>query len=273
MNGKRIAWPGGAPYAVALTFDLDRIRPTYHRLLRRLPAGAFWNFHHIEEMLERFDATATLFVLDQQNPLPLLLAGRIPDAFGVFSIETVAAPLRSLHARGVEIGIHGAWGSRDRALLLLRQRRRLAKELGVPLAEIRGNRQHYLDHVGAVTFRAEKAAGLSYDASVGSNSRNGFADGGYHPWRTSEGLVEIPMAAMDTALLWESRDTGEAPLEIAASVRDAARDAGGVFQVCIHPHHFRPGEFSHELGAMTLDRARSDGAWVTTLGRIAELAP
>lgn len=265
-----ISWPGGVPYTFALTFDLDRIRPTYHRLWG-VERGAFRNFDHIHAVLDRFDARATLFVLDQANPLPLLLRGRVPDAFGVFRLAEVSEDLRRLRARGVEIGIHGAWGTRDRADRLRRQRERLAEAVGAPIDEIRGNRQHYLDHAGAATFRAEVGAGLVYDASVGSNERNGLET--YATWRPLPGLVEIPLAAMDTALLVESRATGRPPLEIARAALDGARRSGGVFQICLHPHLFRPGEVSYEIGTALLAEARADGAWLATLGEIAARAP
>lgn len=264
-----LIWPNNAPYAYACTFDLDRIRPTYHRFLDGVSADAFWNWNHIATTLEEFGAAATLFVLDQSNPLPHLLAGRIPDAFGVYRLETVAAELRKLRAAGVEIGIHGNWGTSRRADRLLRQRQRLSAAIGEPLEVIVGNRQHYLDHEGDITFAAEAEAGLRYDASVGANHSNGPPHGRTHPYWGRPGLVEIPLTAMDTALVVESKRTKLDPVAIACAARDSIRAVGGVFQICHHPHHFRPGSVSYEVGRVLLEEARRDGAWCATLSDIA----
>lgn len=262
--------PVAAPYSFALTFDLDRIRPTYHRLRRRYPPNAFWNFDHMHRFLDKHGIQATIFILDQSNPLPLLMRGRIPDAFGVYSLETVAPEVQRLRSRGVEVGIHGNWGSKLRPDRLRRQRERLSESLGIDIDLIRGNRQHYLDHAGADTFRAEVMAGLTYDASVGENYKVGAPGGRYRPYRPVSGLVEIPLAAMDTALLHFANETGGEPLQLALKALEDAREAGGVFQLCLHPHHFRPGEFSHAVAQALVEQAKNDGARFSTLGAIAD---
>lgn len=271
MSGPKVEsglpWPGEAPYVFALTFDLDRIRPTYHRL-RGVPGGAFWNFDTMHEVLDHFGARATIFVLDQANPWPLLLAGRIPDAFGVYSLPEVAPEIRKLNDRGVEIAIHGAWGTRARADLLRRQRERLAAAVGLPLERIRGNRQHYLDHAGAPTFRAEVEAGLAYDASVGENYAVGAPGGRTHPYREEPGILEIPLSAMDTAIGHVARRSRRSPIDLAREALATARSSGGIFQICHHPHLFRRGQPSYEVCVRLLEEARRDGAWMATLDEI-----
>ncbi len=171
---------------------------------------------------------------------------------GIYSLSEpfVQDLLRTIHARGHEIGMHGSYGSFRDADQLTRERAALSRaceSAGVP-AQIRGNRQHYLRWDSAVTPRCLDIAGFEYDTSGSFADRAGFRFGTAHSfpmwdWRCSLELklVQRPLILMEGSVIdkrYQGLGYSDSSLAHMIRIRDRSLRYGGDFRFLGHNAHF-----------------------------------
>jgi peptidoglycan-N-acetylglucosamine deacetylase len=231
--GRRLApqtWPGGARCAVALSFDCDH--ETFElgaggTAVGRLAWGEFGRrvgVPRILSLLDRHGVSASFF-------LPAVVTLIDPDE------------ARRIVDGGHEVGIHG-WIHENTSLLdreterdlMLRSRDQLAAATGtVPV----GHRAAQWD-LSRHTIGLVKELGLLYDSSMMADEEcyELLADG------EPTGVVEIPVEWLrdDAVYFLFSRNPATRPyiaprevLEIFTREFDEAYEAGGIFQLVLHP--------------------------------------
>ncbi len=295
---------GGAPFAVALTHDVDvpwkwtrtgvkgaaaraksdLVNGRMHAGMRELRglAGAavhkatgtdpYWSFDRILEDERRCGASSTFFLLaDHAHEY---------DGAAVESYERLRPRLvETLQDAEAEVGLHGSYSAADDAGRIAREKERL-EELSGP---IQGQRYHYLRVDPHRNLGALEAAGFAYDSSLGFGDAVGFRAGIAHPFRpwdfardAPRELVEVPLAAMDVTLSAERYlDLGvdEAEKRL-MSLLDWAALHGGGFAVLWHSEQYDsallPGW--DRLYRRVLEGVRSRGGACLQAGALAEEA-
>jgi peptidoglycan-N-acetylglucosamine deacetylase len=231
--GRRLApqtWPGGARCAVALSFDCDH--ETFElgaggTAVGRLAWGEFGRrvgVPRILSLLDRHGVSASFF-------LPAVVTLIDPDEG------------RRIVDAGHEVGIHG-WIHENTSLLdreterdlMLRSRDQLAAATGtVPV----GHRAAQWD-LSRHTIGLVKELGFLYDSSMMADEEcyELLVDG------EPSGVVEIPVEWLrdDAVYFLFSRNPATRPyiaprevLEIFTREFDEAYEAGGIFQLVLHP--------------------------------------
>jgi hypothetical protein len=263
-------WPGGAPFAVCLTHDVDIVAAGYstRQALRlvRARATAAPGEHDAVGRAVRAAGAATALLWQRGGRAPdagpvleactaieresgvrgsyfvPVHAGRATNPYDVcvYALEdrctwhgretTVAAVLRELVAEGFDVGLHGSYASATDGALLRAERERLADALRT---EVTTTRQHWLHWEIAGTPARQEAAGLRADSTLGFNRNVGFRAGTSLPFR------------------WWDEDAGRALdlIQLPLVVQEAALTAAN---------------------ALELDRAGAIGVWERLLGAVAE---
>jgi peptidoglycan/xylan/chitin deacetylase (PgdA/CDA1 family) len=300
-------WKGGAPFAAALTHDVDDV--TLHswaaswRLLRQarapgdyaLRAGLaglaraarhafdegdpYWTLDLWMSEEESRGFRSTFYFLppapSRRHPYDGLY--RMDDRIGYRGRRVpVREVMRAMIGRGHEIGLHGSYRSHRDGGEMARQRAQIGEACG---REPRGIRQHFLRFDVAATWRAQSAAGFEYDTTLGYNETPGFRAGIAAPFRPYDaaarapgGPLELPLTAMDGALFRSlGLDLEGAAGRMAAHLAEV-EEVGGLAVLLWHPNaaserHF-PGWWPCYV--RVLDRLRARGAWVAPASEIAE---
>jgi hypothetical protein len=250
-------WPGGAPFAVAPSHDVDRLRaPSRGEMLRALlrPArgGAraryrladvvrgpvtFDPLPAIREAEEAVGGASTFFVgARRRGPLDFAYDG--PEAAGLAA---------GLAAAGYEVGLHGSYYSSADGAALAEERELLAAAAAKGVAGVRG---HYLRLGGEEGWRAVGAAGFAYDASFGYAAELGWRAGAALPYRPFDvdgnkpfDFVEIPPAVMDGTLFQYKRLSGAGAEAAALRLVEEAAACGGLCPLLWHYRAFEGGMF------------------------------
>jgi len=240
-GGAKPVWPGGKPFAVCLTHDVDLVSMSSFRQAARgrfetlvngsLPAMKIRGLiglgldveravrstpdplHCYEcwlEVEEKVGARSTFFfwpgwkAVGKHHPSDCLydMEDRV-----VFNGQrcTVAEMIREINHRGWEIGLHPSWYSFDNAEEMKRQKVALEAALGKDVVSVR---QHYLHYDIRVTPRVQAEVGLKYDSTLGFNDNVGFRFGTCYPWRLYDlkaekelPIVAMPLIIQDGAML------------------------------------------------------------------------
>ncbi|MBV9862152.1 MAG: polysaccharide deacetylase [Alphaproteobacteria bacterium] len=224
-------WPGGARCAVALSFDSDHETNELRdggQSIGRLAWGQYGariGVPRILQLLERHAAKATFYV-------PAVTALIHPEE------------QRRIIAEGHEIGIHG-WIHELNAALPYEAERELMLRAAETLEKITGIRPVGLRtpswDFSWNTLEIEKELGLLYDSSLMSDEDcyEILLDG------APSGIVEVPVEWVrdDAVYFMMHRFSSLRPytppadvLDIFRREFDAAYDAGGLFQLTMHPH-------------------------------------
>ncbi|MGD8717649.1 MAG: hypothetical protein PVH29_02395 [Candidatus Zixiibacteriota bacterium] len=250
-------WPGGAPFAAALSHDVDRLRGPGRRemlraSLRRTPgmARAQYRLGDIIRGSFAYEPLAALFEAERDA------AGASTFFFGAlprgpmdyaYELAEVAPLVREAAAAGREVGLHSSYYTCESAEMLSRERELLAEALG---GEVGGVRGHYLRLGGPAGWAAVAAAGFSYDASFGFASGLGWRGGAALPYRPYDGVaegaydfVEISPAVMDGTLFQYKCLGAEDALAATLGVVDEAARRGGACSLLWHYRAFRGGAF------------------------------
>lgn len=157
----------------------------------------------------------------------------------------VQALIGSIHERGHELGLHGAYGTQTSPASLSAQLtalRSAAAAAGVE-QETWGGRQHFLQFTAPATWAAWEATGLAHDSSVAFADAPGFRCGTTRPFRVFDldarralALVERPLVAMDGSFL-DRQYLGLGPEEASSRILELARTCkrhGGRFTLLWH---------------------------------------
>lgn len=229
-------WPGGKPFAVCLTHDVDLVYAhSYRQKVRmraeyilnspsvmkkaRSLAGYGWDIaqvikygrkqdplHCYERWLEvegKVSARSTFFfwpgwkAVGKHHPSDCLYD--MEDRV-VFDGQrcTVAEMIQEIDCRGWEIGLHPSWYSFDDVDEMKRQKASLEKTLGRDVVSVR---QHYLHYDIRVTPRVQAEAGLKYDSTLGFNDNVGFRFGTCYPWRLYDLEAEKELPIVEVPLI------------------------------------------------------------------------
>jgi peptidoglycan/xylan/chitin deacetylase (PgdA/CDA1 family) len=296
-------WKNGAPFAAALSHDVDDVRlrsvPQALRLMSTarslggyavrgglsalaraiVPSSGVDPYAQFERWAteeSRRGFRSTFYVVarprraHEYDPL-YRLDDPVPFED---SRPTVGSMFRALAERGFEIGLHGSYGSWRDEQRLTEERRSLAAATG---GEISGIRQHFLRFDLERTWGAQERAGFTADATLGYNEAVGFRAGlaaPFHPWDRARGrghaLIEVPLTLMDGALF---RGLGLRPEEARRRTLahlEAVERVGGMAGLLWHPNAAAealfPGWWSCYIAA--LDHLAARGAWVASVGEI-----
>ena len=267
----------GAPWAVAITHDLDslrtrRLRAGVGALLRgdlaeatrrALGADRRWaTAQSLADLGRRHEAAATWFVKPGRwapEDLPVDLGGRTPTALGSL-------------VRGGEVGWHPGYGAHDHPARLDAEVSRFRAAFGHAPALAR---THFLRWSEPATPRLLAARGVALDSTLGFAEHEGFRRGTAHPFRLYDldadrptDLWEMPLAVMDATLTDYRRVDRDEGARAIRAVFDAARQSGGVAVVLWH-NQMGGSDAAWDTWLDTLDRelghARATGAHVGAL--------
>lgn len=273
-------WPGGAPFAVCPTHDVDRIHKfPYHYLYYGVTGGvrslwrqivtlgdhlvgrdSYWNFELIMELETRLGVRSTFLFLNESA------RGSGPEYWGRYDVTSSETRriVQDLDSGGWEIGLHGSYHSYRDLSLLAREKAVLEGVLGKAVVS---TRQHYLNLKPGQTWKLQRAVGLRVDSTVGYSDRIWDAADGVWPYYPDDsGVLELPITVMDTAGLEKSR--------VRASVDrliEQMSAAGGLIVLDWHQRSFNPREYPERVTiyATILERAKSRGAWIAPMREIA----
>lgn len=154
--------------------------------------------------------------------------------------------LRSIHARGHEIGLHPSYGTYLSPALLTDEAarlRRVCEQEGVR-QDLWGGRMHYLRWRTPDTLHGWVRAGMSYDSTLGYPDHAGFRCGTCHEFQAFDPIEDrplplrvVPLIAMEGTIMsdqYMGLGTGQAAFEALARLKDACRAVGGIFTLLWH---------------------------------------
>ena len=268
---------GGAPWAVALTHDLDAVRTRRvraglaelaHGQLADAAGRAFGpdrrrqSIRELRELGDKHGARASWFVKPGAWSPEDVPGGLDPS---------LVRRLRTWRGDGDEVGWHPGYGAHDHPARLAAEVQRFASAFGPP----RLARTHFLRWSPA-TPGLLAAHGVEVDSTLGWSQQPGFRHGTAHPFRLWDagaeraGLWEMPLAVMDTTLANAGLDANA----VAGALRqtfDAARQSGGVAVVLWHNQvGAGTAAWTARLDALDreLGRAAAGGARLGPLGAL-----
>lgn len=218
--GERRRWWGGAPWAIALTHDIDNL----HRFpMSALDIGRYMVGRSAPGrpkpgvLLYDFLETTGHKKADEYTCLREMAAWEVATGASAsyyflgdsggwhgadYSMDepSVVEDMRAVAAMGHEIGFHAGMGAYEDALKFHSELSRV-RSVGIPVS---GGRQHYLRWKTPATWRLWEVEGLAYDATLGYSGAAGFRCGTclpFHPYdmeNDREMLIwEWPLMFMD----------------------------------------------------------------------------
>ncbi|MGN7739569.1 polysaccharide deacetylase family protein [Pseudomonas sp. 22526] len=209
--------------------------------------------------LSRFDPSNTFnWIMDQSERHGIVSAfyficGRtdpLKDADYELEHPAIRDLLRTIHARGHEIGLHPSYNTYLCGDALKNEAERLRKvcaEEGIVQGGW-GGRMHYLRWSQPVTLAAWEGAGMTYDSTLGYAELPGFRCGTCHEYQGFDPVAQRaldlrirPLIVMDVTLISSSYldlGTGQEAKEMVERFKDACRSVGGVFTLLWHNSNF-----------------------------------
>lgn len=234
-GGQKPIWPGGKPFAVCLTHDVDHVSPYSFRQPLRARRMQLLNtddvfrkirslgvcmdlakiavyrrrkdpIHSHERWLEvekEVGAHSTFFFwpglsnVNKRHHTDCLYELYDPVVFDGQKCN-VAEMIQEIAQRGWEIGLHPSWYSFDDLDELKRQKEALEKTLGYEILSVR---QHFLHYDIRITPRIHAEAGFKYDSTLGFNDNVGFRFGTCYPWHLYDVRNEEELTIMEIPLI------------------------------------------------------------------------
>ncbi|GAB4322502.1 MAG: hypothetical protein Kow0074_14070 [Candidatus Zixiibacteriota bacterium] len=290
-------WPNNAPFAVALTHDIDRLRmhgewstelrhlggqllrgsglglvgrqiASRRRTERGLQPDPYQTIDTIVRQHKDHDFSATFYWIAADPSAH--------DGDYVVSDDDTAKLIRSLQDKGFETGLHGSYKSYLSAETLRRERETLSR---VALTSVRSTRQHYLRFDAAGTWSAHTGGGLATDSSLGFAERAGFRAGmavPFRPWSFAENrpydLWEVPLVLMDVTLKEYMHLDIDAAIDKSRKMIETLHEYGGAAAILWHNSSL------NDLDWRGWDRVYDDwlgnirrlDGWGTSVGQIAD---
>lgn len=253
---KKCHWWGGAPYAIALTHDVDLTRLFgWKSILAALATGRwktggdrvrkkisrenpYWTFPQLLSLYEKSGWSATFFFLS-----------RPWEGFSYrynISRPRFRQLLRQLNERGHEVGLHSSLRASGNPKFIAQEKRRLEQILR---AAVPGVRQHFLRLSFPQAWEHFATTGFSYDSSSGFNEKPGFKSGTAFPYSTIDvggsqalPLVEIPFQIMDYALVRGTPSPDEA-WHLFSRIGNEVKATGGILNILWHPSNLVEREY------------------------------
>jgi peptidoglycan/xylan/chitin deacetylase (PgdA/CDA1 family) len=261
------AWPGGARFAVALSFDSDHETNELRDgggSIARLSWGEYGprvGVPRLAALMARHDVRATFFV-------PAVAALLHPEE------------QKALVGAGHEIGLHG-WIHELNTAVPAEAERDLMFRAADTLERITGARPVGLRtpswDFSAATLSIEREMGLEYDSSLMADEDcyEIIADG------EATGIIELPVEWIrdDAPYFSFNRVTAQRPFMPPKDVFDiwrreleAASEAGGLFQLTCHPHIIGYRSRVWIIEALIEHAKALGGAWFGTHAQVAAWA-
>jgi hypothetical protein len=194
------------------------------------------SFDFIQGQSEQRGLTSAFYFITAQT------AGTIDGNYQMTS-PWIHALLRTIHARGHEIGLHPSYQTyRDPAqtraeFQVLKQ---TCEALGISQAAW-GGRQHYLRWEAPTTWQNWEDAGLDYDSTLLFADHAGFRTGCCYAYpvfnlerRTPLRLVERPLIIMDATLTGYMKLSDDQALSEVAKLKQRCRRVSGELSVLWH---------------------------------------
>ena len=228
---RRRRWPGDAPFALALTHDIDTPwRYTVAGLRAIALRGAAAARHrrgvdarsaaaalaaapvHLARRSDPWsnaDAIAGLERAHGASSTSYLLAGGEAPEDGDVVARRRGTPryARAALACGGHVGLHGSYRASIEPRRVADERAAAAAAAGVPVDAIVDHRYHYLRHAPRTAWRDLAAAGFTSDASLGYAERPALRAGTSWPYPAWDAVAErplplvvVPLALMDATL-------------------------------------------------------------------------
>lgn len=276
---RREVIPGDSTFALCLTHDVDRpfktFQAPYYALRDRdlshirdlLPGrNPYWSFDRIRSIEADLCVRSAFYFLNEESlftdrPRYELLNPTAWSRYaGRYDITDpqIAEVIRDLDDEGWEIGLHGSYNSYRDETAIESQKRQLESVLERPVF---GVRQHHLNLAIPETWEHHVAAGLAYDASLGSSTAYGFQHGYGIRRPFDDAFAVFPLTAMEISLPIESDP--ERAWEACEDLLLEARDNAAVMSVLWHPRFFCDDTPTHApMYRRLIERAQELGAWV-----------
>ena len=277
-------WPDGAPYAVCLTHDVDRIRQaSYHRVMaghgKKGKVGAikvlfhrlsreqdpFFNFDRLRQYETDWNVRSAIYPLFEKRRCGrALLKGEIQHVLGVYDPFDVREQLCRFQADGWEIGLHGSLDAHKSQSALMNEMTKLRQLLHDPNVAF-GIRNHYLQFNWHITPGIQLACHALYDSTMGFNFTCGFRCGTTFPFvihdSNGKSLIELPISVMDTALKFSVPGR---EIDVADRIADEVRKQGGLLMVNWHQRFCNrdTNPLMYNWVEKIITRARADKAWI-----------
>lgn len=242
-----------APYAIAVTFDVDGFLPGQPEKLISFLQN--WPVQQPTFMVMALDkAEATIY-----DPL--------------YNLSDPS--LKILWNSDVEIGLHSSYLAHDNPEYLNNQRNRLENCCG---KKVLGHRSHYYRFSYPRSWGHQMRSGFLYDASLGYPDLPGLRNGTNVPipfpdpdgfnktlWTVATAFLDQHFFSKDSVLNWSGNGK-----EQCDRLLEYLRLNGGVLTLDWHVHGYDNANFPHHYDplAYLLERASLDGALLTGLGKL-----
>jgi hypothetical protein len=297
-------WPGGKPFALVLTHDVDSVPGV--RLIPRLRALRAIPHAPIKQKLLLFLSAAKgvaqrLFPLWQSpegsfeswleeearhdfRSSFFFFAGDPPvrnwrDAFyrGYDQLDfeghkhPVSSVMKIIADRGWDVGLHGSSLSWRDAELLGKERATVEAATG---RAVRTIRQHHLLFDIRYTPVSQREAGFEADSTLGSNATVGFRCGTCYPFRTYDlrlerelDILEVPLIVQETALFNQERYDESRAYGRCRSLMELIASINGALTLLWHNNVARSSPQFRVYSALLADAERL-GAWGCSLSEL-----
>jgi hypothetical protein len=207
---------------------------------------------------------STFFLVPFKNQTSARSDGLVERRRAVaYEAREIARDVRAAAGPQTEFAVHGIDAWRD----VNAGKAELAAVTAVSGTDEAGVRMHWLYYDERSPQHLE-AAGFSYDSTWGYNDAVGFRAGTMQPFQLpgTNGLLELPLAIMDTAMLYPGRmalSTDEANARGSAVVAHARR-FGGALVVNWHDRSLAPERQWGDCYGRLLDEIESTPVWFAT---------
>lgn len=207
---------------------------------------------------------STYFVIPFQGVPGRTAFGEAPKMRAAgYGAKAISSALQRIRNSGCEVGTHGidAWIDATDAEKEMQEVRNAAG------AHEGGVRMHWLYFEDQSPARLEQG-GASYDSTLGYRDAVGFRCGTAQAFRplSAEGLLELPLIIMDTALFYPSymRLTQAEAVPVMRELLAKMTEFGGCLTVNWHDRSLAPERQWRESYETLLEKLKQQAAWFAT---------
>ncbi|MGB3525233.1 MAG: polysaccharide deacetylase family protein [Flavobacteriales bacterium] len=275
--GFRPTYPGGAPFAVCLSHDVDVLTISAREkfgsmrrgqlpfeplgLLRREVDPRF-SVQHLLDVEQRVAAVSSFYFMALEQG---------DQDYNYAPIEARDEMTMVLDA-GSEIGLHGGHRAYAEEEVLAAEKQRLALISGTTLV---GYRNHFLRLDLNNTWKFLERSGFVYDTTYGFSDTVGFRNGMCYPFRPIDpdsglrmGLLELPLIYMDATVFFNLKVSEQEAWDLFLRVVDEVRSCAGIMTLLWHNNYMdtRRGALYERMLALLA----SEGVWFSTGAQMVE---
>ena len=202
-------------------------------------AADYWHFDEVRRVEEQARIRSCFYVYGGDPSRHSLKQALFDPAYDARE-PRLACELRVLAEHGWQVGLHQSFEAWRDGSVMAEEMSRVAHAVGQRVTLCR---QHWLRFSWRDTWKAQQAAGLEADATLGFNDRPGFRNGAalrFHPWDEEAGaplrLESLPMVLMDSHLYDYAGLADEERLREMRRWIEEVRATGGTATVLWHVH-------------------------------------